>query len=492
MPVIRASAVAMYKKERYRIEPFRHRVDLEPDYKEKTWTLLENSMVAIFNHNPSKLSFEELYRSAYNMVLHKFGSYLYDNVVRTISAHLETVGREVETKNGEAFLQLLVHSWSDYTRAMRNIRDILMYMNKTYVKQHSKTPIHELGLELWNEHLLQRPLVRSILKQVILEAVLKFRSCRGDRKKVESHQGNPLITAVTKMAMDIGQKVYEEVVEVPIQLDTRAFYRSVSQQEIADLSCPAYLRSVRESLEDESRMVDLYLFDTSRAKIITTVEDEMIENRLDVLITMDKSGLLHQLRERNLEDLDLVYTMLRRSPTGHPRMIDLLKSHVMETGARIIGQKVATTNDSLQVVNQLVEERALYDTIIRQCFHADKAFATAVQSCFEKFLNTNPRTPELLSIYLDTSLRKDLKGKSDEEAEAVIDRVMTLFRYLHEKDVFERYYKQHLAKRLLTGRTQGGSSEDHERSVILKLKTECGYQVRARSFFLCVCDLAMG
>ena len=145
-----------------------------------------------------KLSFEELYRSAYNMVLHKFGSYLYDNVVRTISAHLETVGREVETKNGEAFLQLLVHSWSDYTRAMRNIRDILMYMNKTYVKQHSKTPIHELGLELWNEHLLQRPLVRSILKQVILEAVLKFRSCRGDRKKVESHQGNPLITAVTK------------------------------------------------------------------------------------------------------------------------------------------------------------------------------------------------------------------------------------------------------------------------------------------------------
>ena len=51
------------KKERYRIEPFRHRVDLEPDYKEKTWELLESAMVAIFDHNPSKLSFEELYRS---------------------------------------------------------------------------------------------------------------------------------------------------------------------------------------------------------------------------------------------------------------------------------------------------------------------------------------------------------------------------------------------------------------------------------------------
>ena len=37
--------------------------------------------------------------------------------------------------------------------------------------------------------------------------------------------------------------------------------------------------------------------------------------------------------------------------------------------------------------------------------------------------------------------------------EAVLDRVMMLFRYLQEKDVFEKYYKQHLAKRLLSGRT---------------------------------------
>ena len=34
----------------------------------------------------------------------------------------------------------------------------------------------------------------------------------------------------------------------------------------------------------------------------------------------------------------------------------------------------------------------------------------------------------------------------------MLDRVMMLFRYLQEKDVFEKYYKQHLAKRLLSGR----------------------------------------
>ena len=52
-----------------------------------------------------------------------------------------------------------------------------------------------------------------------------------------------------------------------------------------------------------------------------------------------------------------------------------------------------------------------------------------------------------------------------------------LFRYLHEKDVFEKYYKQHLAKRLLGGRS---ISDDAERSMIGKLKVECGYQYTSK------------
>jgi len=54
---------------------------------------------------------------------------------------------------------------------------------------------------------------------------------------------------------------------------------------------------------------------------------------------------------------------------------------------------------------------------------------------------------------------------------------MMLFRFLQEKDVFEKYYKQHLAKRLLLGRSV---SDDAERNMIAKLKTECGYQFTSK------------
>lgn len=55
----------------------------------------------------------------------------------------------------------------------------------------------------------------------------------------------------------------------------------------------------------------------------------------------------------------------------------------------------------------------------------------------------------------------------------MLDKTITVFRYLTDKDVFERYYKAHLAKRLLLGRSV---SDDAERGMLAKLKVECGYQ----------------
>ena len=54
-----------------------------------------------------------------------------------------------------------------------------------------------------------------------------------------------------------------------------------------------------------------------------------------------------------------------------------------------------------------------------------------------------------------------------------MDKTITVFRYLTDKDVFERYYKGHLAKRLLLGRSV---SHDAERQMLGKLKVECGHQ----------------
>jgi len=57
--------------------------------------------------------------------------------------------------------------------------------------------------------------------------------------------------------------------------------------------------------------------------------------------------------------------------------------------------------------------------------------------------------------------------------DVILDKTITIFRFITEKDVFERYYKGHLAKRLLLGRSV---SDDAERGMLAKLKVESGVQ----------------
>jgi len=488
----------MFNKDRFRIEPFRHRVDLEPDYKEKTWKILENAMHEIFNKNPSRLSFEELYRSGYNLVNNKFGQFLYDNLVMTLSVHLDAVGLSIESHRNEDFLQGLASAWSDYTSAMQIIHDILIYMNKTFVSQHGKTPTHELSLQLWDQRILQRPFIKSALQRGVLDAIQRYRA--GEREMLVRE-----VPLATTMAMDIGRGVYEALIEKPVEEDTSAFYRREAQNAIVDADCPSFLRLVERRLREEVAMIDVYLFDTSKQKILRRVEKEMLENQVDALVHMEDSGLLHQLKAGDYANLELMHTLFRRVKNGHPAMVSVLNANLLQVGEAILKERgsgpmhqpssaagppssssaqaqtpalsQSLSGRSVEVVKQLMHERTMMDDLIRKSFKGDKNFANAIQSCFEKIVNSNASMPEYVSLYMDNALRRSMKDRNQEEVEGLIDRVMTLFRYLEDKDVFEKYYKQHLAKRLLVGKL---SLEEQERSVILKLKTECGYQFTSK------------
>ena len=111
----------------------------------------------------------------------------------------------------------------------------------------------------------------------------------------------------------------------------------------------------------------------------------------------------------------------------------------------------------------------------------------ADDQAFQSFININVRAPEFLSLFIDEHLKKgtkavsrvlqigdDLKSdfscqKSEDEIEVALEKTIILFRFLHDKDKFERYYKTHLARRLLYGRS---ASDDAERGMVAKFKVE--------------------
>jgi cullin 3 len=86
----------------------------------QTWEALANAIDEIYNRNASQLSFEELYRNAYNLVLHKHGTLLYEGVSDKLSSHLlGTVERLAETQDS-SLLEEIASTWSEHQ--VRNMR----------------------------------------------------------------------------------------------------------------------------------------------------------------------------------------------------------------------------------------------------------------------------------------------------------------------------------------------------------------------------------
>lgn len=68
-----------------------------------------------------------------------------------------------------------------------------------------------------------------------------------------------------------------------------------------------------------------------------------------------------------------------------------------------------------------------------------------------------------------------------------LDKVITVVGLLHEKDIFQTYYEQHLAKRLLSGKSL---SDQAEGELLAKLRAECGHRFTIK-FETMVNDIAM-
>eukprot|EP01114_Cavostelium_apophysatum_P003635 TRINITY_DN1368_c0_g1_i2.p1 TRINITY_DN1368_c0_g1~~TRINITY_DN1368_c0_g1_i2.p1 ORF type:complete len:736 (-),score=233.08 TRINITY_DN1368_c0_g1_i2:74-2281(-) len=459
------------KKPKITIKPFRHQVQMDPDYASKTWKLLKGAIQEIHKQNASGLSFEELYRNAYNMVLHKYGEMLYNGLKTVVEEHLKEIADQVSAAVDENFLAELNKAWSDHKISMLMIRDILMYMDRVYVSHHNVPTVYDLGLKIFRDSVARSPRIKDRLLKMILSMIHKERT------------GEPinrgLIKNITQMLIDLGinsRTVYEDDFEKSFLESSSNFYRMESQDFIAVNSCSDYMRKVEARIKEELERVAHYLDQSTEPKIKEVVERELIATHMKTLAEMEASGIISMLRDDKVEDLKRMYNLFGRVTNGHSTMRDMMSHYVRDTGKSLINDE-EKQKDHISLVQSLLDLKDKYDRLMTSAFGGDKLFTQSLNQSFETFINLNQKSPEYISLFIDEKLKKGLKGVTEQEVDVILDKVMMLFRFIHEKDVFEKYYKQHLAKRLLLGRSV---SDDAERNMIAKLKTECGYQFTSK------------
>ncbi|XP_043265237.1 cullin-3-A isoform X1 [Colletes gigas] len=477
---------AMLKKEsKMRIRAFP--TNMDEKYVENIWALLKNAIQEIQKKNNSGLSFEELYRNAYTMVLHKYGERLYTGLKEVVTHHLENKVREDVLRSlHNNFLQTLNQAWNDHQTSMVMIRDILMYMDRVYVLQNDVDTVYNLGLIIFRDQVVRYGCVRDHLRETLLGMVVRER--RGevvDRIAIKN---------ACQMLMLLGinsRQVYEEDFERPFLQQSAEFYKMESQKFLAENSASVYIKKVEARICEESDRAKHYLDESTEPRIVEVVEEELIKIHMKTIVEMENSGVVHMLKNQKTEDLGCMYKLFSRVSDGLRTVCDCVSQFLKEQGRAMIQEEHESTTNAVLFIQNLLDLKDRFDHFLHYSFNNDKNYKQMIASDFEYFLNLNTKSPEYLSLFIDDKLKKGVKGVSsvncisiniyltmtEQEIEGILDKTMVLFRFLQEKDVFERYYKQHLAKRLLLNKSV---SDDSEKNMISKLKTECGCQFTSK------------
>ncbi|WKY15130.1 hypothetical protein Q1695_000553 [Nippostrongylus brasiliensis] len=439
---------------------------MDEKYVTQVWEMLKKAIQEIQRKNNSGLSFEELYRNAYTMVLHKYGERLYTGLKQVVEDHLRNYVRVkiVESLDAGNFLEVINEAWSDHTTAMVMIRDILMYMDRVYVEQNKVEQVFHLGLAIFREQVLYQDFIHLHLRTTILSLIQQER-----RGAVVNWTG---IKSACQMLVALGihsHDVYVDEFETPFLVSTAEYYRCLSMCFLVSNSASLYVKKVEQCIREESERAKRYLDPQTEGKVLDVLENVLIKEHMYTIVNMEHSGVHVMLSNDKFDQLASLYGLLQRVENGLTVMADAMSSYLRQTGAATVREDCERT--PVVFVEDLLELKERFDEFLLVSFQRDKMFKNKIQTEFETFINLNKNSPEYLSLYMDEKLRKGLKSENDENAEKLLDKAMVLFRFLQEKDVFEKYYKQHMARRLLLDKS---ISDDMERMMISKLKTECG------------------
>ena len=412
---------------------------------EEVWRSLDKSIALIFDLQAARLSFEELYRKAYDLVIQKYGDLLYNGLKESIRRQCSEILSMLLSENSIGIFEKLISSWTAFKSAINMIKDILMYMDRNYVQSKNLMPAYDLGLSIFTNVVIQDPAISSKIRDWILLNIHNDRNYQ--MMSTDRHLMKNIISILAEVS-NRSKDIYINIFENPFLEESRIFYMNEAQIWIAADSCSEYLKKVEKRLKEEKARVEAYMDPRTENLILKILDECFIKTNCRTLVMMENSGCARMMENDRYEDLKRMYLLFSRVPECLKEISSCMSSCIEIEGTRIIATSEFRKN-AMQLMNDLLRLREKYNNILNKSFERDSTMQTTMKLSFEKCINKNTKTALALTVYTDNLLKKGIKGMDENAIDTLFDQIILLFRYISEKDIFESYYKTYLGKRLL-------------------------------------------
>ncbi|KAJ5442599.1 Winged helix-turn-helix transcription repressor DNA-binding [Penicillium cf. griseofulvum] len=458
----------------------------QESYFDKVWSQLDAALTAIFDGRKPDSSLEELYKGGENVCRQEraalLAKKLQDRCREFVSGKMRT---NLVTRAGGstdvATLRAVIEAWLAWHSKLVTIRWIFYYLDQSFLLHSKEQPvIREMGLIQFRSYIFSD----ASLKPKVLEGAYDLiEADRGGFTKALADSN------LLREAMELFHSldVYGSDFEPLFMAKSEEFVKEWSQQQAAG-SLATYVENAHRLIEREVERCGLFSFNRStKLKLSELLDETLVTQRTDVLTNEDE--VLGLMRADNKTALKQLYGLLDRRDLTL-KLKPAFRKYIIEEGESIVFDQ----DKEVDMVVHLLQFKQKVDDILSNAFESNEELGHTLREAFGAFMNhgkkmdstggtDNPKSGEMIAKYVDRLLKGGYKlppGRNPEEVSLMsddaeldrqLDQVLDLFRFVHGKAVFEAFYKNDLARRLLMKRS---ASNDAEKSMLARLKNECG------------------
>jgi len=434
----------------------------------------------------STANYAELYTTVYNMCTQRTPNNWSEKLYRRYGEAMnEYIDRQVlpalRDKTDIALTKELLHRWSNHQIYVKWMERFFTYLDRYYVKLQSVEPLHGRGYSIFHQ------MVFEVVKKDTRTALLRVI----DSERQGAQIDQDLVKGIIEMFIELGinnLNVYTtEFEEALLPASSDYFVRQAAGWLLED-SFPEYLRKAEVALTAEETRVTSYLHRSTQPKLKHVVIQALLAQPQQKLMEKE-TGVVYLLNNDKRDDLARMHRMFTLVDGGLTPISQAFRQYVTDMGNKIVDDRVeavkllTSKSEALadpSFIQTLLDLHDRFKGIVQECFSQDSLFQKSLKEAFEVFINRDIGKfsfAQLMSSFCDRILKKSGERLTDDAVEVLLTKMVELFSFLSDKDLFAEVYRNQLSKRLLY---ETSASEDAEKSMIAKLKMKCGAQFTSK------------